>query len=69
VTTLRKKDKDLNLHRMRARPRADAVFISVRSIRRGAFLVPELTRIDDFLVVDVIDTDMFLRIRSMYSLP
>jgi hypothetical protein len=51
---------------VRMRPRGDAMFISVRSICRGAFLVPENSNHGDYLVVDVVDTDMFLRIRSMY---
>jgi hypothetical protein len=66
VLTPRNKDKALNLHRVRMRPRADAMFVSVRSICRGAFLVAENCKDGDFLVVDVVDTDMFLRIRSMY---
>ena len=48
------------------RPCAESVFISIRSICRGAFIVPENSRDGDFLVVDVVDTDMFLRIRAMY---
>jgi hypothetical protein len=42
------------------------MFISIRSISRGAFIVPEHSKDSDFLVVDVVDTDMFLRIRAMY---
>ncbi|KAF8240508.1 hypothetical protein L208DRAFT_1232192, partial [Tricholoma matsutake] len=45
---------------------ADAMFVSVRSICCGAFLVAENCKDGDYLVVDVVDTDMFLRIRSMY---
>jgi hypothetical protein len=66
VRTLQNKDKALNLHRMRMRPRGDAMFISVRSICHGAFLVSENSNNGDYLVVDVVDTDMFLRIRFMY---
>jgi hypothetical protein len=66
VRTLRNKDKALNLHLVQMRPRGDAMFISVRSICRGAFLVPENSNNGDYLVVDVVDTDMFLHIRSMY---
>lgn len=66
VKPLRKKDKELSLHRLRPVRRAGAIFISLRSITRGAFLVPECTKDTDLVVVDVIDTDMFLRIRAMY---
>jgi hypothetical protein len=66
ISIVRRKDKELNFHRLRARPRAESMFISIRSICRGAFLVPEYTKDGDFLVVDIVDTDMFLRIRSMY---
>jgi hypothetical protein len=66
VLPMRQRDKDLNFHRLRARPQAESVFISIRSISRAAFIVPENTRDGDFLVVDVVDTDMFLRIRAMY---
>jgi predicted thioredoxin/glutaredoxin len=38
------------------------MFIFIRSISCGAFIVPEQSRDGDFLVVDVVDTDMFLRI-------
>lgn len=68
VYPLRKKDKELRLHRLRPKRRGDSIFISARSIRRGAFLVPALdpAHPSDLIVVDVIDTDMFLRIKSMY---
>lgn len=66
VRTLRKKDHELRLHRLRPKTNRDSIFISAQSIRRGAFLVPALDRSDDLIVVDVIDTDMFLRIKSMY---
>jgi hypothetical protein len=62
----RRRDRDLNFHRLRERPRAESIFISLRSISRGAFIVPEHSRGGDFLVVDVVDTDMFLRIKAMY---
>jgi hypothetical protein len=66
VHPLRKKDKELRLHRLRPKTRGSSIFISARSIRRGAFLVPALDHPNDLIVVDVIDTDMFLRIKSMY---
>ncbi|KAF8209353.1 hypothetical protein K438DRAFT_1572521 [Mycena galopus ATCC 62051] len=60
------KDKDLKLFRVRAKPRKDAEFIPVRSIIRGAVLVPDSARSGDYIVMDVLDWDMFLRLRDMY---
>ncbi|KAG1741895.1 uncharacterized protein EDB91DRAFT_1237102 [Suillus paluster] len=57
-------DRDLNLFRVRARRRAEAQFFSVRSIIRGALLVPDGP--SDYLVVDTADTDMFLRMKMMH---
>ncbi|KAK6984340.1 hypothetical protein R3P38DRAFT_3332873 [Favolaschia claudopus] len=53
------KDKALGLYR-------DCEFISVHSIVRGAFIVPDFSRKGDYLVVDIIDADMFLRLRHLY---
>jgi hypothetical protein len=66
VSSLRKKDKDLCLHRLQAKPRANAVFVPARSIYRGAYIIPESPDEATSLVVDVVDSDMFLRIRQMY---
>lgn len=69
VTSLRQKDKDLGLHRLRAKPRRNAIFVSARSIYRGAYIIPEGLKEETLLVIDVVDTDMFLRLRSMYARP
>ncbi|KAJ7467981.1 hypothetical protein FB451DRAFT_1340366 [Mycena latifolia] len=61
-----RKDKALKLVRVRAKPRKDAEFIFVRSIIRGAVLAPAFDRDGDFMVMDVVDGDMFLRLKSMY---
>ncbi|KAG2144052.1 hypothetical protein BD769DRAFT_1625688 [Suillus cothurnatus] len=47
-----------------ARPRAQAHFYSVRSIIRGALLLPDGP--SDYLVVDTADTDMFLCVKMMH---
>jgi hypothetical protein len=52
-----RKDKNFNLFRVRARTRAQSQFFSVRSIIRGALLVPDGP--SDYLVIDTVDTDMF----------
>lgn len=59
-----RKDKQLNLYRVQSRPRAQAEFFSVRSIICGAFLVPDVNL--DYLVVDTVDTDMFLCMKEMH---
>jgi hypothetical protein len=59
------KDKDLQFWRVRAKPRFSTEFISVHSIIRGVLLVPDSEAPGDYLVVDGIDTDMFLHINAM----
>ncbi|KAG1864363.1 hypothetical protein F4604DRAFT_1893404 [Suillus subluteus] len=59
-----RKDKHLNIYRVRARPRAQAEFFSVRSIICGALLVPDGST--DYLVIDTVDTNMFLRVKELH---
>jgi hypothetical protein len=66
VNISQQKDKDLDLHRLRESLQKQAMFISLRSVCRGAFIVPEFMKDTDFLIVDVVDMDMFLQIRAMY---
>ncbi|KAJ6472802.1 hypothetical protein DFH09DRAFT_1110153 [Mycena vulgaris] len=58
------KEKALKLIRVRAKPRAAAEFISAYSIIRGAVLAPEFEREGDYNVMDVVDGDMFLRLKD-----
>lgn len=60
-----RKDKQLNLFRVRAQPQTRVEFFSVRSIIRGALLVQDGNSLD-YLVVDTVDTDMFLRVREIH---
>ncbi|KAJ7939592.1 hypothetical protein B0H13DRAFT_1586832 [Mycena leptocephala] len=60
------RDKALGLYRVRERQRKDCEFISVHSIIRGALLAPDFNRQGDYLVVDIVDADMFFRLKSMY---
>ncbi|KAK7016500.1 hypothetical protein R3P38DRAFT_2542073, partial [Favolaschia claudopus] len=60
------KDKASGLYPVRERQRKNCEFISVHSIVRGAFIVPDFSRKGDYLVVDIIDADMFLRLRGLY---
>ncbi|KAG1881469.1 hypothetical protein C8R48DRAFT_744221 [Suillus tomentosus] len=51
-----RKDKHLSIFH--------AEFFSVRSIIRGAFLVPDGS--NNYLVVDTVDTNMFLRVKALH---
>ncbi|KAF7967708.1 hypothetical protein HWV62_33335 [Athelia sp. TMB] len=63
-----KKDRDLGLLRYRARRRKFSEFISVSSIIRGALLVQDPDVPDERFVVDVVDTDMFLRLQHLHRI-
>jgi len=60
------KEKALKLFRVRAKPRQASEFIPVRSIIRGAVLMPNSKKVGEFFVMDVLEGDMFLRLRDMY---
>ena len=64
----RQKDTDFGFFRICAKPRTSCEFIFVRSIIRGALLVEDFGREGDLLVVDTVDTDMFLRLQQMTGL-
>jgi hypothetical protein len=66
-TVHRRRDKLLHLHRVRSKPRGSSEFISVESIIRGALLVQAYGSSGEFLVVDVIDGDMWLRMKEIRS--
>lgn len=63
-----RKDKLLRFHRVRAKPRKNSEFISVHSIIRGVVLVPDFDKSDEFIVFDVLDTDMSRRLKTLYPL-
>ncbi|KAF7337221.1 hypothetical protein MSAN_02274500 [Mycena sanguinolenta] len=60
------KDKALGLHRIRQRERSKCEFISVHSIIRGALLAPDFDKRGDYFVVDIVDADMYFRLKTMY---
>ncbi|EIW78662.1 hypothetical protein CONPUDRAFT_156628 [Coniophora puteana RWD-64-598 SS2] len=60
-------DRDLNFFRLKASPHADAAFISLHDVERGALLAPDPDKPDEFLVVDTVDRDMFLRVQQIRS--
>lgn len=61
-----KKDRDLSLYRVRARSRRGCMLISAKSIVRGAMLADAYDIAGDFLAIDVVDSDMFLRLKSSF---
>ncbi|KAH9885840.1 hypothetical protein C8Q73DRAFT_659190, partial [Cubamyces lactineus] len=65
--SMSKKDADLGFYRVRERPRQQAEFISLHSLLRGVLLVPDFAKDGDFLVHDLLDSDIFLRMKSMMS--
>jgi hypothetical protein len=66
ITPAWKKDKDLGLDRLQETPPTKAIFVPAWSFIHGAYIVPEDLTKKFSLAVDVVDTDMFLRIRRMY---
>lgn len=61
------KDKHFQFWRVRQRPRISSEFFSVHSIIRGAALAEDHSIQGDYLVIDTIDTDMFLRMKVMHK--
>ncbi|KAJ3911499.1 hypothetical protein F5877DRAFT_73133, partial [Lentinula edodes] len=57
-------DKDLGL--LRIRKKHNLEFISVRSIVRGAVVLPISSELDDKFVWDPLDGDMFLRVKKYF---
>ncbi|KAJ7687097.1 hypothetical protein B0H17DRAFT_1302090 [Mycena rosella] len=61
-----RKDKLLGLRRVKEQARKKSEFISVHSIIRGAVLVPDVDKPNEFLVFDILDADMKLRLKRLY---
>ncbi|KAJ7861210.1 hypothetical protein B0H14DRAFT_2350267 [Mycena olivaceomarginata] len=58
---------DGRAHPFALRKREKCEFISVHSIICGALLVPDFEIKGDHLVVDIVDADMYFRIKAMYG--
>ena len=67
TNVLSRKDKHFHLYRVHARTRRDCIFVPLDSIVRGALLVRDQGVQNDYLVVDVVDTDWFLRCRELFA--
>lgn len=62
--SIRRKDRDLGLYRLRLKANRYEI-ISLESVVRGALIVPDNDNPEEYLVVDTIDTDMFLRMKAL----
>jgi hypothetical protein len=61
---MRTKDCDLGIYRFRLKTRGYEI-ISLQSLVRGALLVPDPKHTGEYLAVDTVDADMFLRFKSL----
>ncbi|KAJ7062402.1 hypothetical protein C8F01DRAFT_1219937 [Mycena amicta] len=61
------KDERLGFYRVREKARRQSEFISTHSIICGALLAPDFEKPGNYLAVDLVDTDMFFRLKKMYS--
>ncbi|KAJ7509461.1 hypothetical protein B0H11DRAFT_2168801 [Mycena galericulata] len=64
--TVSRKDRALRLHRLHTQPRRNSEFISAHSIVRGVALAPDFDNAGEFFIVDIVDTDISLRLKEMY---
>jgi hypothetical protein len=64
INSARRTDHFFKLTHVKAIPRASSIFIPLNSFIRGALLVPDPDYQDEYLVVDHIDSDMFLRMKA-----
>jgi len=61
---LRRKDKDLGLYRLQSRANRFEI-VPLESVVRGALLVPDSDNPEECFVVDTVDGDMFLRMKTL----
>ncbi|KAG0695762.1 hypothetical protein DFH29DRAFT_984879 [Suillus ampliporus] len=57
-------DHELKFTRVKAVPRANSIFVPLASFIRGAVLFPDREHQGEFIVVDHIDSDMFLHMKA-----
>ncbi|KAK0494333.1 hypothetical protein EDD18DRAFT_1107358 [Armillaria luteobubalina] len=75
IGPITKKDHDLGFYRVRTRMKGDPLIVSIYSIIRGALLIEDIVMnrtnnrgermTKDYLVVDMIDADMFLQMQNL----
>lgn len=61
---MRRKDKDLGIYRLQLKLSPYQI-ISLQSVVRGALIVSDGNNPEEYLVVDTVDTDMFLRMKQL----
>jgi len=62
----RRKDRELGLYRVRIKL-SPYMIVDVESIVRGALLVEDTSVLGDYFAVDTVDSDMFLRMATVFS--
>ncbi|KAG1895997.1 uncharacterized protein F5891DRAFT_1280887 [Suillus fuscotomentosus] len=62
-----RRDNDMGLWRVRAKPCSSSEIISVWSIVRGAALARNPKTDGDYFVIHTVDTDMFLRVKALQA--
>ncbi|EMD40065.1 hypothetical protein CERSUDRAFT_46326 [Gelatoporia subvermispora B] len=67
ISDFPEKDTDLGFYRIRQESAHTSHFIPLRSVIRGAVVVPTFDTENDFFVVDTIDPDIFFRLLVLYD--
>ncbi|KAH9476946.1 hypothetical protein JR316_0010862 [Psilocybe cubensis] len=62
-----KYETDLQLYRVHAKIRSAAQFIPVEDIIRGVMLIPTYKKEDDYYIFDLVDEDLFVRVRKLWN--
>ena len=60
-------DKKLSIYRWKIHARGRCTIIPVDSLIRGAVLVSDSNYTDDYFVIDTLDADMFLRVKTLHQ--
>lgn len=58
---------DFQLFRIHAKARGSSRFISPKSIIRGVVVVPTYEKDSDYFVFDLLDDDLFMRVRDLWK--
>lgn len=59
-------ERDFQLFQIRAKPCQSSCFISAKSIIRGVIVIPTYITEGDYYVFDLLDDDIFLRVRDLW---
>lgn len=62
-------DHDLSLYCVRTRPRSESVVIPVCSIICATVLVEDISKSEDYLILDTLSSDTFLRMIDIFPNP